>query len=325
MACSWIGVGSDVAHGGHAGEQLALEPERGERGDLDLGGRPGGLLDVLALGVALVDALAAAALAVSAAAAVTVAVAAALAAAVVAPRGRGRHGGRGSRRPRRSARRARARRPAQPAPRRAPRSRRPACPGRWSAPGVVCVCAPPLWAAPSAPPLPWRRRPPRLRRGFCPPSAGAAPADGARSGRRGWSCRWCWGSQVLSSSTAPYAATPRSPREHANARRGSAVCAGVRLVGGHPRGGQTRLRTGVPFLSEHCPVVTMSGGLLREEGPARGAWGETGSRLLNPTLSGLRFYPQAATPTRRPPSPPEASPPRASWRASPRTSACRRG
>ena len=28
-----------VAHGGHAGEQLALEPERGERRDLDLGGR----------------------------------------------------------------------------------------------------------------------------------------------------------------------------------------------------------------------------------------------------------------------------------------------
>jgi len=41
------------------------------------------------------------------------------------------------------------------------------------------------------------------------------------------------------------------------------------------------------FLSEHCPVVTMSGGLLREEGPARRAWGKTGSRRLNQTLSGL--------------------------------------
>ena len=81
MACSWIGVGSDVAHGGDAGEQLALEAERGERRDLDLGGRPGGLLDVLALRVALVDALAAAVAAVAA-----VALAAALAAAVVAAR-----------------------------------------------------------------------------------------------------------------------------------------------------------------------------------------------------------------------------------------------
>ena len=81
MACSWIGVGVHVAHGGDAGEQLAFEAERGERRDLDLGGRPGGLLDVLALLVALVDALAAAVTAVAA-----VALAAALAAAVVAAR-----------------------------------------------------------------------------------------------------------------------------------------------------------------------------------------------------------------------------------------------
>ena len=70
-----------IAHGGDAGEQLAFEAERGERRDLDLGGRTGRLLDVLALLVGLVDALAAAVTAVAA-----VALVAALAAAVVAAR-----------------------------------------------------------------------------------------------------------------------------------------------------------------------------------------------------------------------------------------------
>ena len=70
-----------VAHGGDAGEQLAFEAECGERRDLDLWGRPGGLLDVLALLIALVDALAAAVTAVAA-----VALAAAVAAAVVPAR-----------------------------------------------------------------------------------------------------------------------------------------------------------------------------------------------------------------------------------------------
>ena len=73
--------GVDVAHSGHAGQQLAFEAERGERRDLDLGGRTGRLLDVLALLVGLVDALAAA---VTAVAAVTLATA--LAATVVAAR-----------------------------------------------------------------------------------------------------------------------------------------------------------------------------------------------------------------------------------------------
>ena len=70
-----------VAHGGDAGEQSAFEAEHGERRDLDLGGRTGRLLDVLALLVGLVDALAAAVTAVAA-----IALVAALAATVVAAR-----------------------------------------------------------------------------------------------------------------------------------------------------------------------------------------------------------------------------------------------
>ena len=63
----------------------------------------------------------------------------------------------------------------------------------------------------------------------------------------------------------------RPPRGHATARPGSAVCAGVRLAGGHPEGGQTRY--GLVLLSfRTLPGCHNVCGSLREEGPARGAW-----------------------------------------------------
>ena len=74
-----------VAHGGHAGEQLAGEAELGEPGQIDQGRGADGARGVLALLVALVDALAAAAVAVAARAAASVAVAAGAVAAGAGP------------------------------------------------------------------------------------------------------------------------------------------------------------------------------------------------------------------------------------------------
>ena len=265
-----------VAHRGDAGEQLAFEAQCRERRDLDLGGRSGGLLDVLALLVALVDALAAA---VAAVAAVTLA--AALAAAVVAARAVVR--GRGSRRARRSARCARRRRPARPAPERLSRLR-PANPA-------------PKWPGPAKPAgrrsvrrLPRRhcraRLPPRLRRRFSVLSADAAPSE-ERSAGAGMVV-----SVVLGVTDALF--LDDSVRDDSPISSGAWECSpgisGVRgssSCGGPPSGRPDSVRTGVPFLQNtarwsQCLWVAC-GRKARRVAPRR----ETGSRLLNQTLSGL--------------------------------------
>ena len=228
----------------------ALEPERGERRDLDLGGRTGRLLDVLALLVALVDALAAA-VAVAAA----VALAAALAAAVVAL----------ARWSSRSAR-------LSPAARTSPRGRRPAhlVPARRSAPAAAlrldAVCGRGRAS------LPRRRLPPRLRRRFCSPSAGAASADAARGGRHGRvGGGWCHSS--LSSSTTPYAAARPSLGSRRMLARDKRGAREFVLWGATRRA--ARLSTDwCSFPSEHCPVITMS------------VWSASGGRLGARRLGG---------------------------------------
>ncbi len=326
MACSWIGVGSDVAHGGDAGEQLALEPERGERGDLDLGGRPGGLLDVLALGVALVDALAAAALAVSAAAAVTVAVAAALAATVVAPPavvtaalvtvaaalaalagaldalGRG-----GRRRLRRACRVAGGRGVRRGLRAAGLRLRAAALRGAVGAAAAVAAPAAAL-------------------------AAGLLSALGRR-GARGRGALGAGGDGRVGGAGGHRCSLPRRLRT----RRRLALHGSMRMLAGDQRCAREFVLWGAALgaarlTTDWCsfPFRTLPGGHNvwgSAAGGSPGAW-RLGRYRLPSSESNLirsRFYPQAATPTRRPPSPPEASPPRASWRASPRTSACRRG
>ena len=132
---------------------------------------------------------------------------------------RARPGGRGSRRAHRSARCARRRLPARPGPE-PPSGPEPPCRPR------------PANLAP-APSGPAERRPGRrsLRRrcrgDACRRACGGAPrprrtrrsGTNARWGQ-GWSCRWYWGSQILSSLTTPYAATLRSLRRRAFARLG---------------------------------------------------------------------------------------------------------
>ena len=122
-------------------------------------------------------------------------------------------------------------------------------------------------------------RPPRLRRLWLSPPCG-------------WSLRCIVGSLTgltwsLFLDDPPRGSTSRSADE----REGSAAGIGARVgssSGGSLSGRPNGVRTGVPFASEHCPVVTESGGLSGEESPAPDArGGKPAPVTTKTTLTGL--------------------------------------
>ena len=190
-------------------------------------------------------------------------------------RGHARHG------PCRRGRRGADGRPCDRGSRRGPRTARRAR-GHWPQPVPEQTCCRPLPASPAcrsaqlegrssqsarSSPRPAERRSARHRQwrrsrgGACRRACGGASPRSGRTPRprtsarreRGWSCRWCWGSRILSSSTAPYAADHHCPRGLMLAR--DQRCAREFVLWGATRRAARLSTDWCSFPSEHCPVV----------------------------------------------------------------------